>query len=154
MKITRLLALGLFFSTFVFSCLDNNQQPETISDRVEDLEEISELESTSQIEIGFVHSVYFWLEYPSNEEDHQLFMDSMKKFLDQSPYIISYHIGTPAGTPREVVDNSYHYCLIVNFENKEAHEAYQVEDAHQVLRDETAGLWSKLQIYDTELIVD
>ncbi|MDX1470979.1 MAG: Dabb family protein, partial [Flavobacteriaceae bacterium] len=71
----------------------------------------------------------------------------------QSPYIISYHIGTPAGTPREVVDNSYDYCLIVNFKDKEAHDNYQEEDAHQVLRDETAGLWSKLQIYDTQLLV-
>ncbi|MBV6654886.1 MAG: Dabb family protein, partial [Mameliella sp.] len=61
----------------------------------------------------------------------------------------SMHIGTPAGTNRSVVDNSYSFCLIVTFDSKKEHDLYQKEQVHLNFIEQTKGLWSKIQIYDS-----
>ncbi|NJB84048.1 Dabb family protein [Wenyingzhuangia aestuarii] len=96
----------------------------------------------------FYHSVYFWLKEPENKQDCKTFEVALQKFLDASVYIKTSCITKPAHTDREVVDNSYTYCLLVSFESEEKHELYQKEPAHALFLEEASNLWNKVQIYD------
>lgn len=97
----------------------------------------------------FVHVVYFWLKNPDNKADRTAFETSISKFINNSRYVQSKFLGAPAGTPREVVDNSYTYCLIATFKSAADQDAYQVEDVHHVFVEESAHLWTKVQVYDS-----
>lgn len=96
----------------------------------------------------FAHIVLFWMEGQS-EAAKATFRQDMEEFIKSSDYAQSMHIGTPAGTDRAVVDNSYDFCLIVTFASKAAHDQYQKEQVHLDFIEKTKGVWSKLQIYDS-----
>ena len=98
---------------------------------------------------NFSHVVYFWLNNPENEQDRKDFETSLKKFLNNSMYAQTKFIGVPANTPREVVDNSYTYSLILTFPSKELQEKYQNEPAHQTFIEEASHLWEKVKVYDS-----
>ncbi|WP_299252560.1 Dabb family protein [uncultured Aquimarina sp.] len=115
------------------------------------LSAISCKDSTSndnQFDKNFVHTVYIWLNNPENEEDRKLFEESLSKFLKTSKYAKTNFVGTPAGTDREVVDNSYTYAIVVTFSSKEEQDLYQKEEAHLLFIKEASSLWNKVQIYD------
>ncbi|WP_246615869.1 Dabb family protein [Aquimarina litoralis] len=97
----------------------------------------------------FVHSVYIWLKNPDNKEDRKKFEVALDKFLKTSKYAKTNFVGIPAGTDREVVDNTYTYAIIVTFSSKEEQDLYQKEDAHLLFIEEASSLWNKVQIYDT-----
>ncbi len=98
---------------------------------------------------NFTHVVYFWLNHPDNNQDRSDFETSLKKFLNNSKYAQTKFIGTPANTPREVVDNSYTYSLILSFPSKEDQEKYQKEQAHLDFIKEASHLWKKVQVFDS-----
>lgn len=98
---------------------------------------------------NFVHVVYFWFKNPDNETDLALFKTSLRKFMDASQFAQTKFIGKPAGTPREVVDNSYTYSLICSFETKENQDQYQTEPPHLVFVEECKHLWRKVVVYDS-----
>ncbi|MCP9201596.1 Dabb family protein [Gramella sp. GC03-9] len=98
---------------------------------------------------NFSHVVYFWLNNPDNAQDRQDFETSLKKFLRNSEYAQTKFIGVPANTPRDVVDNSYTYSLILTFPSKEVQDKYQKEPAHLLFIDEASHLWKKVQVYDS-----
>ena len=98
---------------------------------------------------NFSHVVYFWLKNPDNNSDRQAFEASLKKFLKNSKYAQTRFIGIPAQTPREVVDNSYTYSLILSFPSKEIQDKYQDEPAHQIFIEEASHLWTKVLVYDS-----
>ena len=98
---------------------------------------------------NFTHVVYFYLNNPENPEDRSAFEKSLKKFLDNSLYAKTKFIGIPAGTPREVADNSFTYSLIQTFPSKEIQNKYQEEPAHLVFIEESSHLWKKVQVYDS-----
>ncbi len=98
---------------------------------------------------NFTHVVYFYLNNPDNPEDRSAFENSLKKFLDTSLYAKTKFIGIPAETPRNVVDNSYSYSLILTFASKEIQGKYQNEPAHLVFIEESSHLWEKVQVYDS-----
>ncbi len=97
---------------------------------------------------NFVHTVFFWLKNPDNKEDRQAFEKSIHKFISSSKYTKTNFIGVPAMTPREVVDNSYTYSLIVTFDSKEEQDKYQEEDVHLLFIEESKDLWNKVIVYD------
>lgn len=109
----------------------------------------SKIGSMKKIDGTFRHHVYFWLKNPDNKDECKLFMKNLTKFLKEVDVILSAHVGEPAGTPREVVDNSYHYDLLVNFKNKEEQDIYQEHPAHKKFVEDTAHLWTKVQVYDS-----
>ena len=75
----------------------------------------------------FVHHVYFWLK---NKSDKPLLIEGLNMLVPIS-HIREIHIGAPAETYREVVDRSYDISLLLLFDNKEAHDAYQVDPVHE-----------------------
>ncbi len=101
----------------------------------------------------FKHTVFFWLKEPNNSSNRGTFEASLKKFINSSEYIQTKHIGTPAGTNREVIDSSYTYCLSLGFLSKENQNKYQDEPAHEVFIEESSGLWNKVIVYDSVSIL-
>ncbi len=99
-------------------------------------------------EKGFVHAVYFYLEPNLSSEQIQAFEEDMAK-LAKAPSISKIIIGPPAMTPRKIVDNSYDYAYIVFFENKAAHDAYQVHALHDQFRENIEGIVKDVKIYDS-----
>ncbi len=107
-------------------------------------------ETATTIQGDFAHTVYFWLHNPENTNDREAFEKSLTKFIDQSPYITTKHIGIPAKTNRDVIDNSYTYSLLLTFKDKETQDQYQEEPAHKQFIAESSHLWSKVIVYDSE----
>lgn len=105
----------------------------------------------SQAEPGFVHSVYFWL----NKDNPELVAEFINEGLPQLakvPSIQSVSWGPPAGTPRDVVDNSYDIAWISVFANAEDEKKYQIDPLHIAFKEKYESIFEKVQIYDN--IVD
>ena len=99
---------------------------------------------------NFAHTVYFWFQNPDNMVERDAFEASLSNFLDNSEYILTYHVGVPAATGhRDVVDDSYTYSLLLTFKDKEAQDKYQDEAVHKQFIEETSHLWTKIIIYDS-----
>lgn len=103
---------------------------------------------TSSVGGAFVHMVFFWMKNPEDVESKSIFQENLRGFLEQVSVINTYSIGVPANTPREVVDNSYDFSLIVTFDGKEGHDVYQDHPSHKKFIKETEHLWEKVLIYD------
>jgi hypothetical protein len=58
-------------------------------------------------------------------------------------------VGEPAGTPREVVDNSYTVCLAATFASKEDQDIYQDHPIHQQYVEDNQDKWTRVQVYDS-----
>ena len=95
----------------------------------------------------FVHSVYFWLRDDLSPADSAKFVDGIRSLTTIDVVQLGV-IGTPAGTNREIIDRSYSYALVVTFPDEAAHDAYQVHPVHDAFRENCAGFWKKIVIYD------
>ena len=109
----------------------------------------SDSDARSVFKHAFVHVVYFWLKRGLTETQVAEFETGLRKMLEDSEHASTGHVGKPAGTPREVVDNSYDYCLIVTFDDAASHEAYQTEPAHDRFREINGRFTERVQIYDS-----
>ena len=106
-------------------------------------------EEKTEFDHNFTHVVYFWLKNPDNHQDRKDFLVSLEKFLEHSKYAKTKFIGKPAGTPREVVDGSFTFSLILTFPSKEIQDNYQKEAAHLKFIEESEHLWEKVIVYDS-----
>jgi Stress responsive A/B Barrel Domain len=95
----------------------------------------------------FVHSVYFWLRDDLSPADKAKFVDGIRSLTTIDVVKLGV-IGTPADTNREIIDRSYSYALVVTFADAAAHDAYQVHPVHDAFRENCAGAWKKIVIYD------
>ena len=105
---------------------------------------------TSSEEPGFIHTVFFWYKEGTTEERKKAFEASFAE-LGKVPSIQKYYAGPPAGTPRDVVDNSYDYAFIVHFKNSADQDAYQVDPLHLKFIELYKDVWDRVQVYDTLL---
>lgn len=102
------------------------------------------------IEGKIIHSVYFWLNNPDDKNDIETFETAIKKLMKNSQYANKMHLGKPAVTEkREVIDNSYNYCLIFTFNTYKDQRIYQDEPAHLIFIGEAKHLWKKVLVYDS-----
>ncbi len=97
---------------------------------------------------NFAHVVYFWLNNPESPEDRAAFEEALTRFLNTSEYAQTKFIGKPANTPRDVVDNSWTYSIILTFPSKEIQNKYQQEPVHLKFIEEASHLWERVQVYD------
>ena len=102
---------------------------------------------------NFVHAVHFWLKEPENEKIRATFETSLSNFINNSVFIKTKHLGTPASTDRPIIDTSYTYALVVTFDSKEKHDAYQIEEGHLQFIEECKDFWKKVLIYDSVSIL-
>ena len=106
-------------------------------------------ENTQTIGGEFAHIVLIWLKDPNSEAVHARFQSALQTMVKNSLYIKSAHLGSPASTSRDIVDNSYTYCYIATFASKEDQDSYQTEKAHDVFREQVGHLFDRIVIYDS-----
>lgn len=99
--------------------------------------------------ITFRHVVYFWLNNPEDASEKKEFLINLKTFIENMENIMDAYIGVPAETPRDVVDNTYQYCLNLGFEDKKQHDIYQDHDLHKKFIEKSAHLWKRVLVYDS-----
>ncbi len=105
---------------------------------------------TKELDPGFVHTVFFWLNNPDSKDDLKKFEKALQKFMKKSKHANTQYFGKPPKATRDVVDDSFTFCLIVSFKNAKAQEKYQTEKAHKEFTDEAKSLWNKVIVYDSE----
>jgi hypothetical protein len=97
---------------------------------------------------GFIHHVFFWLKNPESKEDLQQLIEGLNQ-LSKVSTIIDFSIGKPAGTNRNVIDNTWSVSWLLLFENIDDQEIYQTDPIHLKFIEECSPLWNKVLIYDT-----
>jgi hypothetical protein len=102
--------------------------------------------------IKFRHVVYFWLNNPEDASQKKQFLANLKEFISNMDNIQDAFIGVPADTNRDVVDNTYQYCLNLGFENKAQQDIYQDHILHKQFIDKSVHLWKRVIVYDSEPI--
>ena len=97
-------------------------------------EHLNSTESVSgdskELEGGFFHMVFFWLINDTAEVKEQ-FLKELKNFVVQVEEIKKVHIGPPADTERDVIDNTYSYSLVITFDSKKEHDIYETIARYQ-----------------------
>ena len=96
----------------------------------------------------FIHHVYFWLKNPGNAEDTGKLIVGLKK-LSNVKTILSFHIGKPADTNRDVIDRSYAVFWCVFFKNATDQASYQADPIHLRFVEECSPLWTRVIVYDS-----
>ncbi len=103
---------------------------------------------TMELKNTFIHHVYFWLKHPESKEDLQKLVEGLEA-LAAVEEIKMYHIGLPAPTDREVIDNTYSISWLNIFETSEDHDAYQIHPKHLKFISDCSSLWGKVKVYDS-----
>jgi len=101
-------------------------------------------------DITFIHTVFFWMNDTVTGEERAEFEKGLNK-LGTVPQIRNYFYGRPAGTDREVVDNSWDYSWIVHFSSAEDQNTYQTHPIHLEFIKKYQPLWKEVKVYDTSL---
>ena len=97
-----------------------------------------------------VHTVIFWLKKDLSEDQQVVFTNEVKTLGDISS-VESFHLGTPAPTPkRPVIENSYDYAITVVLKDMDAHDDYQVDPIHLDFIDKCKDMWERVVIYDAD----
>ena len=96
-----------------------------------------------------VHNVYFWLNDTLDTVAISSFEQGLNALTRDANVIASY-FGPPAGTERDVVDNTYSYGLVLVFADQTAHDRYQVGSTHQAFVENHLPKWHKVIVYDIE----
>ncbi|HEY1923433.1 MAG TPA: Dabb family protein [Tepidisphaeraceae bacterium] len=96
----------------------------------------------------FVHHVYFWLKAGSPADAGENLVHDCRTILGRIPGVEQLWAGTPAGTSREVVDNSYAVGLAVIFKDSSAHDVYQKHELHLEFIERNKGFWERVRVFD------
>ena len=134
----------------LFSCSQENptMQSEitTLKEKLAIAEKI--IATNNSVESTFIHTVYFWFKEGVTDAQKEDFRINGMAALAKAPTIHKVFYGPPAGTPREVVDNSYDFAWICHFKNSEDQNAYQVEPIHLKFIADYKDIWERVQVYD------
>ena len=95
----------------------------------------------------FVHCVFFWLKDDLTPDEVRQF-EAGARSLTTIGSVRHGFLGPPAATDRPIIDRSYSYGLVVVFDGKAEHDAYQEDPVHDRFRETCSGFWQKVQIYD------
>jgi hypothetical protein len=142
MKTSPILLMILWMIT---ACSAPKQQPDTQATAPQAAP--SDERPVAAAEGHFIHNVFFWLKADMTPEQTRVFETSLAT-LGEIGTVQQMVIGTPAGTPRQVVDNTYDYALIVHFEDASGHDAYQTDQIHLDFLDACERYIDRVQIYD------
>ncbi len=96
----------------------------------------------------FHHAVYFWLGDDHKADGARLTIDACRANLTGIPGILQMTLAKPGGTSGGPVDDTYAVALLIDFEDRAAHDAYDVHPGHQRMIAECGHLWSKVVVYD------
>lgn len=97
---------------------------------------------------GFIHTVLFWLKPGTTDAAKQQVIDDCRRLLGSIATVRFLAVGEPAGTERDVVDNSYQIGLVVHFADKADHDVYQKAEKHLEFIRRNEAVWERVQVYD------
>ncbi len=97
------------------------------------------------VSTGFIHTVLF---FTDNKENAEKIAAGCKEHLANIPVVNRFSVGFPAGTPRDVVDNSYGVLLLIEFDDAAGCAAYDVHPDHQAFIAANKSFWTRVQVYD------
>ena len=94
------------------------------------------------------HSVFFSLKEPT-EPNIQQFVEDCYEYLSDADGVVSLHAGARIlDLDRELNDDQFHVALIVIFESRAAHNAYQEMDKHQTFLKRNKDTWAAVRVFD------
>ena len=96
------------------------------------------------------HSVYFLLKDRSPEAATAL-VAACREHLAGHPGEVAFSVGTLAEYDRHVNDREWDVFLLVVFESKAAHDAYQTAPRHERFIAENAPGWAKVRVFDADV---
>jgi hypothetical protein len=95
------------------------------------------------------HQVYFWLKNP---EDRQKLIDGVNT-LKKIKTVRQIHVGIVAGTEkRDIIDPSWGVSLLLFFDDIAGEAIYQTDPIHLDFVKNYSRLWTKVVIYDAEMV--
>ena len=101
---------------------------------------------------GIAHQVYFWLKNSGSVEDRQKLIEGIKT-LKKIETVREMHIGIVANTEkRSVIDSSWGVSELLFFDDLAGQAVYQTHPIHQEFAKNYSHLWSKVMVYDSEII--
>ncbi|MCB0645223.1 MAG: Dabb family protein [Saprospiraceae bacterium] len=136
-----MLSAALFWLTSCQQKQDEITMP-TPTPEVEEKAEDMEPDSV------FIHTVFFYFKEGVTAEQRTKFEAELEK-LATCESIYKVWTGKPAGTDRDVVDNTYDYAWVVHFENAEQQDLYQVDPIHLAFIEACKDFWERVQVYDS-----
>ena len=95
------------------------------------------------------HSVYFLLKDRSPAAVAAL-VAACREHLTGHPGVVAFSVGTLADYDRHVNDREWDVFLLVVFESRAAHDAYQTAPRHQQFIAENATGWAKVRVFDAD----
>ena len=97
------------------------------------------------------HHVFFTLEDASQEKIEALLND-MQHFLTSHHGLVYFACGTlNADLDRPVNDRAFHVSLHTVFENRAAHDAYQVDPRHVEFIERNRLNWKQVRVFDSDV---
>jgi Stress responsive A/B Barrel Domain len=96
----------------------------------------------------FIHHVYFWLKAGTPEAAKKQLVADCRSLLAKIPGVKHLWAGEPAGTSRDVVDNSYAVGLAVVLPDAAAHDVYQQHALHLEFINRNKAHWERVRVYD------
>lgn len=140
LRVLPLLICSLGF----FACVEQTTEEATVTQETP----ATETENTEAMETGFIHTVFFYT--PEGQTAAELAeLDAGIRSLAAIPSVLEFYVGPAAGTPRDVVDNSYGVSLIVHFADQAGHDLYQDHPIHLKFIEEHQNLWESVKVYDS-----
>lgn len=99
--------------------------------------------------VMIVHNVYFSLKESTPENREQL-AAGCKQYLSQHPGTVFYACGTVSDLSGAVNDRDFDVGLHVVFEDRAAHDKYQVSADHLKFIAEFRPMFSKVRVFDCD----
>ena len=97
------------------------------------------------------HHVYFTLK-DSAQEAQQKMVDACHKYLKGHAGTLFFAAGTlTPDLTRPVNDRDFHIALHVIFENRQAHDDYQVSERHLQFIEENKEGWEQVRVFDSDV---
>ena len=96
----------------------------------------------------FIHYVNFFLKPGSDAKVREQLITDCRKYLTEVPTVKQLWAGSPAGTKRDVVDNSYDVGLCVIFDDTAGHDVYQSHPSHDEFIARNMAHWAKVVVRD------
>lgn len=96
-----------------------------------------------------VHNVYFTLHENTAENREKLLADC-RKYLVRHPGVVFFACGTLSDLNRPVNDRAFDVGLHVVFQDRAAHDAYQVSADHVKFIEENRASWKQVRVFDSD----
>jgi hypothetical protein len=96
-----------------------------------------------------VHDVFFTLN-ESTPAAREKLVASCHKYLTGHPGTVFFAVGTLSDLDRPVNDRGFDVGLHIVFEDRAAHDAYQVAERHVQFVNENKPTWKQVRVFDTD----